>query len=374
MIEYALIAVLATGLIVVLALLVRERRRRSLSVGDSYASAELFEKTFEAFPDSAMVTRLRDGKILAVNEGFVERTGYSREQAIGGYTPDMWEYPESRKKMVETVRATGRVRNFYFRGRRADGSLRDCRFSAETVDIGGEPHLVSVIQDISHVRDLQRDVLEATTAERERLATQLHDGVAQDLAAVGLLLGVAEVESEDASGPERERLATLGRLLDRAMGRVRAIAHTMAPLEVAQGRLAEALDNLRSDIALIYDVQTSMQVVDSDQWKRSLVTGIYHFIREATLGAIKHGGCQNITVVVNAEEQDQIGVSIMFDGHGIDPGRSAFRQLRHRAKLLDGTVSFSYHRGSGGSIRCAVPLLPSVDVLRADIKKHSAAA
>ena len=360
MIEYALITALSVGLVVVVGLYWREKRRSSSSNDEVCASAALFERTFEAFPDAAMVTRLRDGKILAVNEGFVERTGFSRDQVVGGYTPDMWEYPESRAKMVELVRATGRVRNLYFRGRRADGSLRDCRFSAETVEINGEPHLVSVIQDISHIRNLQREVLQATVAERERLAIQLHDGVAQDLAAVGLLLGLAEVESEGSSDGDRERIETLGRLLDRAMGRVRAIAHTMAPLEVAQGRLVEALDKLRNDIALIYDVQTTIQAVDDELWRKSLVTGLYHFVREAALGAIKHGGCQNITVIVQPQEQDQISLSIMFDGHGIDPGGDAFRQVQHRAKLLDGTISFNYHRGSGGSIRCVVPALRSL--------------
>lgn len=72
-----------------------------------WASAEQrFEKTFNANPAPAVICRLSDLRYIKVNTGFLEMTGYAREQVIGAstYELDVLEDAEKRDLAIERLR------------------------------------------------------------------------------------------------------------------------------------------------------------------------------------------------------------------------------------------------------------------------------
>ncbi|MBC3347256.1 helix-turn-helix transcriptional regulator [Pseudomonas sp. SWRI196] len=77
-----------------------------LSDATEWASAEQrFEKTFGANPAPAVICRLSDLRYIKVNQGFLEMTGYSREQVIGRsvYELDVLEAAEKRDLAIERL-------------------------------------------------------------------------------------------------------------------------------------------------------------------------------------------------------------------------------------------------------------------------------
>ena len=78
----------ALGAIALIAIwaLVRVSRREAVLTARLKRSDELFVKSFQAYPESVMVTRLRDGKVVETNGGFESFAGYSRDQVIGQTT------------------------------------------------------------------------------------------------------------------------------------------------------------------------------------------------------------------------------------------------------------------------------------------------
>ncbi len=72
-----------------------------------WASAEQrFEKTFNANPAPAVICRLSDLRYIKVNAGFLEMTGYSRDQVIGvsTYELDILEGAEKKDLAIERLR------------------------------------------------------------------------------------------------------------------------------------------------------------------------------------------------------------------------------------------------------------------------------
>src|SRR6202043_1209471 len=55
-------------------------RERDLQLGES---EEKFRRVFETSADAIVITHIVDGHIIDVNREFADRTGYSREEAIG---------------------------------------------------------------------------------------------------------------------------------------------------------------------------------------------------------------------------------------------------------------------------------------------------
>ncbi|WP_411389270.1 PAS domain S-box protein [Pseudomonas sp. MPB23] len=77
-----------------------------LADATEWASAEQrFEKTFSANPAPAVICRLSDLRYIKVNQGFLEMTGYNRDQVIGRsvYELDVLEHAERRDLAIQRL-------------------------------------------------------------------------------------------------------------------------------------------------------------------------------------------------------------------------------------------------------------------------------
>lgn len=114
-------------------------------------SEEKFSATFHASPDIIVITRISDNVILDVNESFSEILGYSQEEVIGesaNNTP-VWGDRIDREVIIKSIRETGGVTGFETTLRRKDGSTIIGLGSARTIEIIGEPCILSIIHDIT---------------------------------------------------------------------------------------------------------------------------------------------------------------------------------------------------------------------------------
>jgi PAS domain S-box-containing protein len=139
-------------------------------------SEEKFSKAFRASPDAIAITRLRDGLFLEVNDNFTTITGYTREETINHKANEIgiWARPEDREKMVKIMKEKGRVQNEEFDFRKKSGELRVWLFSSETLDIAGEPCLISMTIDITDRKRAEEQLRESEGRYRN-LFENTHD-------------------------------------------------------------------------------------------------------------------------------------------------------------------------------------------------------
>jgi PAS domain S-box-containing protein len=104
-----------------------------------WANAELrFEKTFNANPAPAVICRLSDLRYIKVNPGFLEMTGYSREQVIGtsAYEIDIFEQAEKRDLAIQRLRDVATIPQMQAELRLPDGGSKQ-------VIVAGQPLLLN---------------------------------------------------------------------------------------------------------------------------------------------------------------------------------------------------------------------------------------
>ncbi|MBE7460420.1 MAG: PAS domain S-box protein [Zoogloeaceae bacterium] len=128
--------------------LLAELRERENSLR---ASEEKFTKAFHAIPDFVSITRLRDGLVLDVNEGFEKLTGYSAAEIVGRSFVDigLWADPVERAEMVSRIMRDGAEHDAVHHFRTRSGEVRTVLGSAVRIDIGGEPCLIAIARDIT---------------------------------------------------------------------------------------------------------------------------------------------------------------------------------------------------------------------------------
>lgn len=100
--EIIVIGYLLLGIWTIIALVMMVTRRL---LSEVQAQEEKFKKAFQSSPYAIMLTRISDGEISEVNEGFSIITGYNAEEVIGKKTLDIlfWEKIEERANIVDAL-------------------------------------------------------------------------------------------------------------------------------------------------------------------------------------------------------------------------------------------------------------------------------
>jgi PAS domain S-box-containing protein len=132
-------------------------------------SEEKFSKAFRSSPDAIAITTLKDGRFIEVNDSYTRITGFTRKEVIGHSTTEfgVWAKAEERARILRMLKEQGRVSNEEVHLYMKSGEISTGLFSAELINIGGEPCMISVATDITelkHVEEALRESEEFTSS------------------------------------------------------------------------------------------------------------------------------------------------------------------------------------------------------------------
>ncbi len=124
---------------------------------------EKFSKAFHSSPYAITLTRLSDGQIIEVNNGFVNITGYQFAEIIGKTTVGLhlWDKEEDRVVAVNELSKSGKVQGREFQFRKKSGEMITGLFSAEIIPINNQEFVLSSISDITERKraEVEREIL-----------------------------------------------------------------------------------------------------------------------------------------------------------------------------------------------------------------------
>lgn len=131
-------------------------------IKNSGEAKKIFNHTISTIPDAVMITRLRDGQILKVNQGFISLTGYSAEDVVGKTTLDisLWDDQDERQKFLILLTSTGSVENMEFHFKKNNDKVLIALVSAQMINIDEETHILSVVRDITSRKKMEEKLRE----------------------------------------------------------------------------------------------------------------------------------------------------------------------------------------------------------------------
>ena len=303
-----------------------------------------------------------DGRLRGVNDAYVRRSGYRREELLGMRIPDLdvtESEAEARTHIEKVIHAGSDL--FETQHRTKDGVVWPAEVSTTYSDVGGGV-FYAFIRDITERKRLEQEILEVSTAEQERIGREIHDGIGQQL--TGLTLLASGIERRlAAAGHSGEAAAVAGLQvhLQAALDEVRLLARGLSPVEIDPQGLANALSQLAGQVRAVsgidcrYEGAWDVQVADNVQ-----ALHLYRLAQEAVQNAVKHGA--PVTVAVGLEQDaDELVLTVRDDGIGIAdaPERApglGLHIMQYRAGILGGRCTFGPARGGGTLVRCKVPL------------------
>jgi PAS domain S-box-containing protein len=127
-------------------------------------SEERLAKAFRATPDAIVISRMADGLILEVNDGWQKLFGHQPDEVLGQTSIALGVYadPCDRSEILGRLQKDGFLHDFELKIRRKSGEIRQASMSVELLEIDGVRCWLSILRDIT-----ERKQAEAALRESE---------------------------------------------------------------------------------------------------------------------------------------------------------------------------------------------------------------
>ncbi|NQT46181.1 MAG: HAMP domain-containing protein [Candidatus Omnitrophica bacterium] len=206
-----------------------------------------------------------------------------------------------------------------------------------------------------------------TVEERNRIAIDLHDGCAQDLANIIKRLELCERFFEIDPQKGFEELAILKESTRDVLNRTRRVIFDLKSPEDATFNLLDNLNryikdyHARNEIMVKLDISGPMDDIPSDKAKK-----IFYIIAEALTNIRKHAHAKNVRLNLRADGDGRLAIYVKDDGRGFDAGATpagvtsrgglGLISMRQRASSLGGSFLVDSALQGGTAVYVEIPL------------------
>jgi signal transduction histidine kinase len=195
----------------------------------------------------------------------------------------------------------------------------------------------------------------AVLEERRRVARELHDGVAQELAFISSQMHWLTRESRESGQGQAasQIMESVERALDESRGAISALSRpAYEPLHDA---LAHTAEEVAGRLGARLELDLDEDVAVPPAWEEALP----RILREAVANAVRHGKAR--TVTVHLRDADGIWLRITDDGVGFDVSQPrsetsyGLTSMKERAEALGGEFKLASEPGQGTSVEILLP-------------------
>jgi diguanylate cyclase (GGDEF)-like protein/PAS domain S-box-containing protein len=138
-------------------------------------SEDMLSKVFNTTPDSVVISRLKDGRLMYVNSTFTRLMKYAAEEALGKSIQQLnfWVDLDKKKALEKQLEKEGKVDDFETELRTRENKILPVSLSASYIELEGEKCVVSMVHDITE-RKLASEEIKRNYNEQQALAEIMH--------------------------------------------------------------------------------------------------------------------------------------------------------------------------------------------------------
>ena len=371
---------------------ITERKKQEQRLGEQ---ARLLDLSNEA-----IVVRDREDRVTYWNHGAQELYGYRPEEALGKVTHKLLrtEHPEPLEQIYKKLERGDRWSGELVH-KRKDGTIivvmshwaidRDqsgrrafvletnsditARKQAEVALQRSKEMLEKLVQqrtralrvanselenEIKRRKGLEGQILEISDREQERLGQELHDGLCQQLTAIGFLTRATALRLKDHRGVQVDDLERIAQLINSSVTDARNIARDLHKEEIDAAEFVSALRRLvhrkiwKTSCRLLLKTEINLE-------NDAVASQLYRILREAIVNANKHARATQILLEVKRFNKDLVfsvtdngvGFTGKTKGHGL-----GFHIMKFRAESIGARLELESLKKGGVRVTCSLPI------------------
>jgi two-component system, NarL family, sensor histidine kinase UhpB len=248
----------------------------------------------------------------------------------------------------------------------------DSAFPAATADVApqeNEARLATAESSADWLvlrKRLECEIIEIANREQRRIASDLHDGLGQELTGIALMLRGLAAQLQKQNPALKGEVDDVIGLVNNAIQSSRSLARGLSPVNAQRGGLAAALQTLAAKAEERYGIRVTFSGEcdgASLRLDENAATHLYRIAQEAVTNAARHSGATEVTMRIGKTAAG-LGLQLAVDDNGCGFEQQAadasdglgLKIMRYRAQMLGGDLVLESSSSGGTSVRCVFPL------------------
>jgi PAS domain S-box-containing protein len=359
--EHRIMPVIESGVVRSLTVAVTDVTERKRAESDLRMQARILETMREG----VVLINPANHAIRLTNPMFDRMFGYGPMELLGRSIEPLFSMLAiQRRRLARAGSETGEIVPVEFECARKDGSRFVAACVLTPLSMDGAEHWLAVLNDVTERKQLEHEIIEIANREQQRIGSDLHDGLGQDLTGIALMLkGVAAQLKKEGSAASRDVEEVIG-LVNNAIENTRTLARGLSPLGGSgRGRLAGAIQTLAARISERFGVQVDCDLDFEEPLRLSETAAahVYRIVQEALTNVVRHSGGTEVSIGLKTSDAE-LHLWIDDNGHGFGqtppdrPEGLGLKIMRYRAQMLGGDLHIDSAVNGGASVRCSCPL------------------
>ena len=336
-----------------------------------------YRKLFENMELGMLEIDLEE-KIVFVNRGFQKTSGYSAEELVGNNASEiLLKKKESKKTMQEQhrIRKKGIDSIYELILTAKNGEEKTVIISGAPVyDISGNRRgSVGIHWDITELRKVEKQILQdrinkekeilearlqAEEEQRSQIGKDLHDGVGQMLAYIGLYLHVMKAKQEFSL----EKMEQLEKSVRNALEQVRVLSRNLAPPAIRDLGLRDAVRDLVASYGIIEKPKFFLKLYPQREdfnltLEKKIV--VFRVIQELLNNTFKYASANNIFINLYFTN-DALILDYKDDGVGYDSdlikNGVGLYSMKSRVEFYNGSMQITTAPKEGCATFVSIPI------------------
>jgi two-component system sensor histidine kinase UhpB len=353
---------------------ITEKKQAEVALAESEAK---YRTLVETSPDAVIMTDLTGRITFFASQQLAELYGSeSVHELLGQHALD-YIVPEDHEKFHFHLKRTleeGVWRNVELTFFRKDGTRYPGEASGALVrDASGKPTaLIFVLRDITERKRAEetlqkehrtlRHLLQSSDHERQLIAYEIHDDLAQQLAAA-IMQFQAYAHLKDTNPNDAGKAYDAGMtLLRQGHFEARRLISGVRPPILDESGVVTAIAHLVNEESRVSGPTIAFRSeVEFDRLDPILENAIYRIVQAGLTNACKHSKSERVNVEL-VQQGDDLRITVQDWGIGFNPrevaeDRFGLEGIRERARLLGGNTVVESTPGQGCCITVALPLV-----------------
>lgn len=226
--------------------------------------------------------------------------------------------------------------------------------------------LVDLGKTISNLEDktqIGMKIIKAQEEERRRIARDIHDGPAQNIASLVIKTEIVEKLLKRGNIHIEDELKDIKTQLRAVLKEIRGIMYDLRPISLDEVGLIPTIERMAADMSYEKNIAIEIKKISDYPIFNSLNKLIvYRIVQESLNNIIKHSGAKNVVIRMDVR-QDSINGSVSDDGKGFDADSLmeakdksfGLSSMKERAEIAHGSITIKSVVGKGTKIMFSIP-------------------
>ncbi|MGB8168846.1 MAG: PAS domain S-box protein [Chthoniobacteraceae bacterium] len=350
---------------------ITEKKRADLALRQNH---DEMHAIYDGMPDGMLVAEIESKRFIRCNAAMRRMLGYSQEEILVRCVKDIHP-PDDLPHVLEIFEAM--VHGEMFLGveipvLRKDGSVFHADVTHVEILVNGRACSVGFFRDVTERRRAEealrrehrtlKHLLQSSDHERQLIAYEIHDGLAQQLAGAIMQFQTFEALKESRPKQAADAYSAGVTMLQQGHFETRRLIAGVRPPILDESGVVEAIAHLVNELRRSKGPKIEFRnSVEFDRLVPVLENAIYRIAQEGLTNACQHS--QSDRVRINLDQRaERVRIEIQDWGIGFDvkvvhKNHYGLDGIRQRARLLDGKCNIRSCPGKGTKISVELPVV-----------------